>query len=264
MPQVRVSIPSVCIQTNGIHAPAGCLTGNVENRNLVLSAAHASGPPSADPQAPTSHNPLAGSSEEQLYVISVTSGGAHAGIGLVNQPAASTVSINSASVELCLNRTVPTTNASVPVDNNTAAAVVRAHVDLVGASTQCCPAMLWPVVATLQQLQQQQQQQTHQQLQQQSLQQGSSSPCVILPAAVDVQPHAGDLWQRRQTGNNALPDDRSHNAAVDTIQQRSTMDVDDEAIQPAAEAALGIQWELCLQISSHSHVEVLGEAGQEA
>ena len=254
---MQISIPSVCIQTNGIQASAGFLQANVENRNLVLSAARASRPPPLDPLAPTSQHPLAGSSEEQLYVISVTSGGAHAGLGLVDQPPASTVSINSASMELRLNSNVPMPSAYVLV-GNTAAAVLRAHIDFAGVSTQCCPAMLWPVVATLQQI--------HQQVQQQALQQGRN-PGSFMPAALDAQPREGELRQRTVTGD-ALAADKSGHVSMDSTAQRSAVDIQDEAVQAAAaaasaaEAALGIQWELCMQTSSHCQLEVVGEAGQ--
>ena len=250
MLQVQVSIPSVVVQTSAIQSAAGYLDATLENRNLTLSATRASGPPSPDPKAPTSQHPLADSREEQVYVVSVSSGGAHAGLGFVNQPPASTLSINSASVEVRLNRVVPVASASTNV-KTAAAAVVHAHADFVGVASQCCPSMLWPVVATMQQLQEQQQ----------LLQQGThkASP---MPAATDHESSRGDMLP---ISSSTLPaDDSGSLPGADTTQAATQASVPAAAPAPAptAEDAVNVQWELCLQTSSSSQLEVMAQSGQ--
>ena len=266
--QVQVSIPSVVVQTSGIQAAAGYLDATLENRNLTLSAARATGTPCPDPQAPISQHPLAPSSEQQVYVVSVTSGGAHASLGLVNSPPASSISMNSASVEVHLNRAVPTPGASAPAAA-AAAAVVHAHVDFVGMTAQCCPSMLWPVVRALQQLQQQQEQQVQQQL----LQHGTH-PASPMPAAAAGPPDRGLVPQHGNAGSSAVPaGDLLSSPGVDLAQAAEQAGVPsvpptvEQTAAPAAapaataEPAVSIQWELCLQTSSSSHVELMAASG---
>ena len=268
---MQVSIPSVVVQTSGIQAAAGYLDATLENRNLTLSAARATGTPCADPQAPTSQHPLAPSSEQQVYVVSVTSGGAHASLGLVNSPPASSFSMNSASVEVCLNRAVLTPGASAHVIA-TAAAVVRAHVDFVAVTAQCSPSMLWPVVRNLQQLQQQQAQHVQPQL----LQRGTheASP---MPSSADGQPDRGLVPQRGNASSSQVPSgnqlsspeidpalaaeqaDATAVAPAPAVEQTAALAA---AAMAAAEPAVSIQWELCLQTSSSSHIELMAESGQ--
>ncbi|KAL0030048.1 hypothetical protein WJX79_003167 [Trebouxia sp. C0005] len=123
--EVQVTVPSICVQSSALKSSDGLET-SFESRNLVLSALRASGPYSGDPQAPTSQHTLAPSSEEQLYTISLTSDGAHGGLGLTNSHAAGTVSISMASVDLQLNRAVPTLPRSA-AGSDPAAAVLRGH-----------------------------------------------------------------------------------------------------------------------------------------
>lgn len=265
MPQVQLSIPSVIVQTSSIQAAADDLDVTLETRNLTLSAARATGTPPPDPQAPTSQHPLAASSELQVYVVSVTSGGVHAGLGFVNSPPAGSVSMNRASVEVRLNRAVPTSSA---IGRATATAVVRAHVDFAGVTGQSCPSVLWPVVATLKQLQQQlaqqqQQAQQHQQAQQQLLQPGThvASP---MPAAADSHhPVMGLVPQQGGAGTatTTLPAEEQGNS-LGARSEHATEQAATPAVAPAVEAAVSIQWELCLQTSSSSHVELVAESGQ--
>ena len=262
-----MSIPSVVVQTSGIQAAAGYLDASLENRNLILSAARATGTPCPDRKAPTSQHPLAPSSEQQVYVVSVTSGGAHASLGLVNAPPASSISMNSASVEVRLNRAVPTPGPSAPVAA-APAAVVRAHVDFVGMTAQCCPAMLWPVIRTLQQLQQQQEQQVQQLLQHWTHQASS------MPAAANGQPDRGLVPQRGNASSSTVPaDELLSSPGTDPAQAAEQAGVPAVAPAPAveqtaapaaatAEPAVCIQWELCLQTSSSSHAELMAESGQ--
>ena len=237
----------------------------MENRNLVISATRASGTPSFDPQGPSSQPPQAEASEEQLYKVSITSGGLHAGLGLLDRATAGTFSVNSASVELHLNRTVPLQIASEQVDSS-ATPVVRGHVDFSGVASQCCPATLWPVIAVLQQLQQQQHQQLHQQLQWQLMQQHSSHQSVSSPAPVDTGSGTSDLRQRSQMSNDTQLNEPPTAADI------SSAAIQDGLAQPAVageaaadvsatEATLHIQWEVCLQTSSHSQIQVVAETG---
>lgn len=265
---MQVSIPSVVVQTSGIQAAAGYLDATLENRNLTLSAARATGNPCADPQAPTSQHPLAPSSEQQVYVVSVTSGGAHASLGLVNSLPASSFSMNSASVDVRLNRAVLTPGASAHVIA-TAAAVVRAHVDFVAVTAQCSPSMLWPVVRSLQQLQQQQEQQVQQQLPQRGTREASST--------ANDQPDRGLVPQRgNASSSQVLSGNQLSSPEIDpalAAEQADAMAVAPApaveqtvalaaAAMAAAEPAVSIQWELCLQTSSSSHVELMAESGQ--
>lgn len=263
-------MPSVVVRTSGIQAATGHLDATLENRNLTLSAVRAVGTPSPDPQAPASQHPLAPSSEQQVYVVSVTSGGAHASLGLVNSPPASSISMNSASVEVRLNRAVPTPGASALV-KATATAVVRAHVDFVGVTAQCCPSVLWPVVKSLQQLQQQQEQQVQQQLLQHGTQQASPKP-----SAADGQPDRGPVPQQNASSSTLPAVAFLSSPGIDSAQ--AAEQVGGLAVTPAilvketatptaapaaaVEAAVSIQWELCLQTSSSSHVELMAESGQ--
>lgn len=260
--QVQFSIPSVIVQTSSIQAAAGDLDVTLETRNLTLSAGRATGTPPADPQAPTSQHPLAASSELQVYVVSVTSGGAHAGLGFVNSPSAGSVSMNRASVEVRLNRAVPTSSA---LGRATATAVVRAHVDFAGVTGQCCPSMLWPVVASLKQLQQQQQvqQQSHQQL----LQPGTHV-APPMPAAADTHlsgrglvPQQGEASTTTTTTLPADDQGSSLGARSKHAAEQAATPAAAPAVAAAVEAAVSVQWELCLQTSSSSHVELVAESG---
>lgn len=191
-------------------------------------------------------------------MVSVTSGGAHAGLGFVNSPPAGSVSMNRASVEVHLNTAVPTSSA---LGRATAAAVVRAHVDFAGVTGQCCPSMLWPVVATLKQLQQQQ-------VQRQLPQPGTH---VASPRAASAESHHLGRGLLPQQGGDAsttttmLPaEDQSSLPGAHSkhpAEQAATPAVA-PAVAPAVEAAVNVQWELCLQTSSSSQVELVAESGQ--
>ena len=179
--------------------------------------------------------------------------------------------MNSASVEVRLNRAVPTPGASAPV-KATAAAVARAHMDFVGVTAQCCPCMLWPVVRNLQQLQQQQEQQVQQQLLKHGIHDAPPTP-----AAVDGQPDRGLVPQHGIASSSTASSGDVFSApgfeSAQAAQQAGVPGVAaatavGQAAAPAAaptaaaESAVSIQWELCLQTSSSSHVELLAESGQ--
>ncbi|KAL0027199.1 hypothetical protein WJX77_002651 [Trebouxia sp. C0004] len=124
--EVQVSLPSIGVQSSALQSSVGLLETSFESRNVLLTASRATGPYSGDPQAPTSQHPLASSNEEQLYTVSITSDGAHAGLGLTNSHAAGTVSISKVSLDLHLNRAVPTSPQSA-AGSDPAAAVLRGH-----------------------------------------------------------------------------------------------------------------------------------------
>jgi len=210
----------------------------------------------------------------------VFAGGAHAALGLVNNPPAGTVSISGASADLHLNRAVPSLEQSAA--DSQLAAVLRAHVDYTNVASQCCPGTAWPLVTVLQQLQIEQQQQLHQQLLQQ---QGSSG--VLLDSHVAAAPEgSSQLWQRRRTSED--PSTATTAAAttpsVESIypegmtasgQPNQAPDADRQAAAPAPaaaqealpaggsapEAPMSIQWELCIQASSGSQLKVVTDSG---
>lgn len=207
----------------------------------------------------------------------VSTGGAHAGLGLVNSPAASTVSITKVSMDLHLSRAVPSMALSAP-EAVAAAAVLRGHVEFTGVAGQCCPTALWSTVTALQQLQQQQQRQT-------------VSGLIPDSGSGSAQPVSGQLRHRRHT-NEELPTSGAAAAAAATLPGDELRDAHlsdpaseqpgegtsaqhmpskeaalvaaqevASAVAPVSESALSIQWELCLQASSVSQVEVVDDTG---
>ena len=157
--QVSVSIPSVCIQTAGLVSASGQLTCTVENRNFQIQASRQrTSQPSAASEVsdPTQHLPPGISSEaaEQLYWVSVTSGGAHVGLGMTDAVPAVTASINALTTELSLTRP----SAQGPLAGQFAqpqSAQIHASLTFSDPSTHCCYDSLWFFLATVQQQQQQ-------------------------------------------------------------------------------------------------------------
>ena len=155
--QVSVSIPSVCIQTAGLISASGQLTCTVENRNFQIQAARQQPrQPSAASTVsdPTQHSPPGISSEaaEQLYWVSVTSGGAHVGLGMTDAVPAVTASINALTTELSLTRP----SAQGPLerqDIQPQSAQIHASLTFSDPSTHCCYDSLWPFLAATQQQQ---------------------------------------------------------------------------------------------------------------
>ena len=213
----------------------------------------------------------------------VSTGGAHAGLGLVNSPAAGTVSITKVSMDLHLSRALPSMAPSAP-EAATAAALLRGHVEFIGVASQCCPTALWSTVTALQQLQQQQQQQQQQQRQ-------MVRELVPSSASGSAQPLSGQLQHRRHTNEEPSTSDASAVAAAallgDELHDPHHSDPASEqpcedpfaqhvpseeaaseaaqeaasAVAPVSEPALSIQWELCLQASSVSQVQVVDDTG---
>lgn len=254
---MQISVPSITVQASGLSSPAGCLEASAENRDLVLSATRATGPPTLDPQAPSSH-PSAVPNEEQLYTVSIKSGGAHAGFGPANSSAAGTVTISGVSADLHLNRASPTMSQA-SVESVPAAAVVHAHVEITAVASQCCPAALWPLVSVFQQLLQQQHQE--QLLRQQG---GLLSIPTEGPTQQD---RSTQLRQRRHTGEDASQGQsvaarQSSEAAAAgqaAVGEASPAAGPEPApaVVPASEPCIGFQWEMCIQASSNSQVEVV-------
>ncbi len=214
--------------------------------------------------------------------------GAHAGLGLANSHAAGTVSMSKVSLDLHLNRAVPTSPRSA-AGSEPAAAVLRGHVNFTGVASQCCPAALWPLLAALHQLQQQQQQQQQRMMLQQ---QGTSQVLPSFGRSTEVS-NEGQLRQRHHTSEEPTQDE-SAAAAVDdgalgvselnssqgssraneqpgtesVVQRTPSREAAPAAGQePAAapvseaEAALSVQWEVCVQASSETQIEVVADNG---
>ncbi len=221
-----------------------------------------------------------------MLSYSLPADGAHAGLGLTNSHAAGTVSISKVSLDLHLNRAVPTSPPSA-AGSDPAAAVLRGHVNFTGVASQCCPAALWPLLATLHQLQQQQQLQQQLMLQQQ----GTSQ---VLPSfgSSTEDTNEGQLRQQRRTSEEPNRDEAA--AAVDddalggnglnssqgsghANEQPGTDSVAQHLLsgeaapaagqEPAAaaiskaEAALSVQWEICVQAGSETQIEVVADTG---
>ena len=202
----------------------------------------------------------------------------------MNSPVAGTVSVSKVSLDLHLNWAVPTSPGSA-AGSDPAAAVLRAHVNLTGVASQCCPAALWPLLATLHQLQQQQQLQQQLMLQQQRTGQ-------VLPnfGSSTEEANEGQLRQRHHPSEEPTQDEAA--AAVDdgalgvsdlnssqgsshANQQPGTGSVAQSTpsreAEPAAgqepaaapvstaEAALSVQWEVCVQASSETQIEVVAD-----
>ena len=187
-------------------------------------------------------------------------------------------------MDLHLSRALPSMAPSAP-EAATAAALLRGHVELTGVASQCCPTALWSTVTALQQLQQQVQQQLL--LQERQL----VSELVPSSASDSAQPVSGQLRQRRHT-NEELPTSGAAAAAAATLpgsdvhdphhsdpaseqpsegpsakhapsQEAASVAAQEaaSAVAPVSEPALSIQWELCLQASSVSQVQVVDDTG---
>ena len=186
-------------------------------------------------------------------------------------------------MDLHLSRALPSMAPSAP-EAATAAALLRGHVEFTGVASQCCPTALWSTVTALQQLQQQQQQQQQQQRQ-------MVRELVPISASDSAQPVAGQLRHRRHTheelptsgasaaADAALPGNDLHDphhpspaseqpSEGTSAQHMPSKEAASVAAQEAASAvapvsgpAVSIQWELCLQASSVSQVQVVDETG---
>lgn len=277
--QVRVSVPSICVQTSNLASNSGIIDASFENRNLVLSASRASGPPPSDPQAPTSHPPGdPPAAQEQLCAVTLASGGAHLGIGLADKPVAASVNVSGVSVDLHLLKAEP--KLAIATADSQTAAVVQVHGEANGLAANCCPVTLWPMIDAVQQLQQQQQRHLQEQLlqqqglhlpdapkqppqlQQQLQQQGAGLPMQTLlpqyqhtadeassmhsPVLTESVPAAADADSARMTNTEAAA--AAEQAAVEKV----------EAVKPAV---VSLQWEVALQVSSSSQLEVVGDNG---
>ena len=196
--------------------------------------------------------------------------------------------MSKVSLDLHLNRAVPTSPGSA-AGSDPAAAVLRGHVNFTGVSSQCCPAALWPLLAALHQLQQQQQQQQQQRI---MLQQQTTSQMLPSFGRSTEDLNEGQLRQRHHTSEEPTQDESA--AAVDdgalgvsglnasegsshANQQPGTDSVaqhtpsreaapaagQEPATAPVseAEAALSMQWEVCVQASSETQVEVVADTG---
>ena len=146
--QVVLSVPSVCIKTLGL----GSANGQLENRNFQIRASRQRPQqPSADSAAAdTAQDVPSGNDKtaaEQLYWVSVASGGAHVGLGMTDAVPAVTASINSLTTELSLTR--PQT-LSMPAGMPSESAHLHASLTLHDPSTHCCCETLWPLIATIQ------------------------------------------------------------------------------------------------------------------
>ncbi len=198
--------------------------------------------------------------------------------------------MSKVSLDLHLNRAVPTSPQSA-AGSDPAAAVLRGHVNFTGVASQCCPAALWPLLAALQQLLQQQQQQ--QQLQQQLMQQQQGTSQVLPSFGRSTEDSdEGQLRQRHHTSEEATPDQSAAAAAAaddDALGVISSQSLSNANQQPGtepvaqqaysgvaastagqeaaaapvseAEAALSVQWEVCVQASSETQMGVVADNG---
>ena len=129
----------------------------MENRNFqILASRQQPRQPSAVREAsdPTQQLPPGISSEaaEQLYWVSVTSGGAHVGLGTTDAVPAVTASINALTTELSLTRPVangPLAGQGVQPQS----AQIHASLTFSDPSTHCCYDSLWSFLAAAQQQQ---------------------------------------------------------------------------------------------------------------
>ena len=264
--QAQISVPSICIQTSNLHTANNHLEASFENRGLILSAAKASGQFPAEPQGSAiqpSHAPYP--TEQQLYSVTVKSGSAHVGLGLRNQPAAVTVSSNGFATDLHLSRAAP--DMAVSSAEAAAVAVVRAHAEVSGVAARCCPVSLWPLIADLQQLQQQQQQQQQQQYGRQQ-QQHDQQEQYEQQQQQQAQQQQQQQAQHIGPGQNPAQPVAStasgiHLPAVD----KSMTNAEPETAAASAASAgvmppqISLQWELSIQASSSSQLEVLDPNG---
>jgi G:T/U-mismatch repair DNA glycosylase len=188
--------------------------------------------------------------------------------------------MSKVSLDLHLNRAVPTSPGSA-AGSHPAAAVLRGHVNFTGVASQCCPAALWPLLATLHQLQQQlQQQQQQQQLMVQ--QQGTS---LVLPSfgRPTEDSNEGQVRRRHHTSEEPIQDESaatvddalggtglhtsqgSSNAnqqpGTDAVAQEASSGEAAPAAGQEADAALSLQWEVCVQASSETQMGVVADNG---
>ena len=196
--------------------------------------------------------------------------------------------MSKVSLDLHLNRAVPTSPESA-AGSDPAAAVLRGHVNFTGVASQCCPAALWPLLATIHQLQQQQQQQ-----QQLTLQQQATSQVLPSFGRSTEDSNEGQLRQRHHSSEQPTQDEsaaaaaaaadalggtglNSYQGSSDANQQPGTeaaaqQGTSEEAASAAgqepaaapvseAAAALSVQWEVCVQASSETQIEVVADSG---
>ena len=149
-----VSVPSVCIKTFGLGSANGQLTGTVENRNFQIHASRQrpQQPLAADTAAGTAHDAPSNNDNaaEQLYWVSLSSGGAHVALGMTDAVPAVTASINALNTELSLTRLQ---TPSIPAGLLSESAHLHASLTFHDPSTHCCCETLWPLIATVQQQQ---------------------------------------------------------------------------------------------------------------